>query len=221
MSVSSSSSIASLLLLADGRFPDGTHAHSHGLEAAIDVGRVHDTSSLADYVICRLWTTGRTDAAAARLAAAGVDPDALDAAWCVRTPSAAARVTSRSLGRSLARTAARLVPDRPIELADRRPPVQPVAFGLLAMAVGCDPDEAALASAHGTAATLSAAGLRLLSLDPFDVAAMLLRVRPDVDGVAGSTTGLVHAEDLPHASTPFAEIDVERQSALPTRLFRS
>ncbi|MGQ0431513.1 MAG: urease accessory protein UreF [Microthrixaceae bacterium] len=213
-------SVASLLLLADGRFPDGTHAHSHGLEAAVGAGRVHDTRSLAAYVTCRLWTSGRTDAAAARLAAAGVNPDALDAAWCVRTPSAAARATSRSLGRALARTAARLVPE-PIALADRRPPVQPVAFGMLATAVGCTPDEAALASAHGVAATLSAAGLRLLSLDPFDVAAVLHDLRSEVDGVAVSTFGLVAADDLPHASTPFAEIDVELQSALPTRLFRS
>lgn len=214
-------SVASLLLLADGRLPDGSHAHSHGLEVAVGAGRVHDTGSLAQYLTCRLWTSGRTDAAAARLAAAGVDPDALDAAWCVRTPSAVARATSRSLGRALARTGARLVPDRPIALADRRPPVQPVAFGLLAAAVGCAPDEAALASAHGTAATLSAAGLRLLSLDPFDVAAVLLDLRSEVDAVARSTIGLEDAEDLPHASTPFTEIDVELQAALPTRLFRS
>lgn len=214
-------SVSALLLLADGRLPDGTHAHSHGLEAAVDAGRVHDTGSLAEYVSCRLWTSGRTDAAAARLAAAGVDPDALDVAWCVRTPSAAARATSRSLGRSLARTAARLVPDRPIELADGRPPVQPVAFGLLATAIDCDPDEVALASSHGFAATLSAAGLRLLSLDPFDVAAVLLHLRPDVDDVARSTIRLADADDLPHASTPYAEIDVEVQSTSPTRLFRS
>lgn len=214
-------SVASLLLLADGRFPDGSHAHSHGLEAAVEAGRVHDTRTLADYVTGRLWTSGRTDAAAARLAAAGVDPDSLDAAWCLRTPSAAARATSRALGRALARTASRVVPDHPIALADRRPPVQPVALGLLAAAVGCTPDEAALGSAHGLAATLSAAGLRLLSLDPFDVAAVLHDLRPEVDGVAASTIGLVHADALPHASTPFAEIDVELQSALPTRLFRS
>jgi urease accessory protein len=214
-------SVAALLLLADGRFPDGSHAHSHGLEAAVDAGRVHDTASLAQYVTCRLWTSGRTDAATARLAAAGVDPDALDAAWCVRTPSAVARATSRSLGRSLVRTAARVVPDHPIGLADKRPPVQPVAFGLLATAVGCTPDEAALASAHGTAATLSAAGLRLLSLDPFDVAAVLADLRSDVDGVADSTIGLTGPDDLPHASTPFAEIDVEAQSVSTTRLFRS
>ncbi len=214
-------SVASLLLLADGRFPDGAHAHSHGLEAAIEAGRVHDTSSLADYVTCRLWTSGRTDAAATRLAAAGVDPDVLDAAWCVRTPNTVARATARSLGRSLSRTASRVVPDRPIALADRRPPVQPVALGLLAAAVGCDPDEAALASAHGTTATLSAAGLRLLSLDPFDVAAILHHLRSAVEGVVSSTVGLSDVEDLPHASTPFAEIDIGRQAVLDGRLFRS
>jgi urease accessory protein len=214
-------SSSALLLLADGRLPDGTHAHSYGLEAAVAAGRVRDAGSLAAYVTCRLWTTGRTDAAAARLAASDVDPDALDAAWCVRTPSAAARATARSLGRSLARTAARLVPDRPIALADGRSAVQPVAFGMLAAAIGCDPDETARASAHGTAATMSAAALRLLSLDPFDVAGVLLALRADIDDVADATAGLRSAEELPHASTPFAEIDVELQPTLPTRLFRS
>ncbi len=210
-----------LLFLADGRFPDGTHAHSFGLEAAVAAGRVWDVGSLAEYVRCRLWTVGRTDAAAARMAAAGVDRDALDAAWCIRTPSATARATSRSIGRALARTAARLVPDMPIGLSDGSPAVQPVAFGLLAAVVGCSPDETALASAHGTAATLSAAGLRLLSLDPFDVSALLHDLRTDIEGVATSTIGLGAADDLPHASTPFAEIDVEAQYALYNRLFRS
>jgi urease accessory protein len=121
----------------------------------------------------------------------------------------------------LTRTAASVVPDHPIRLADGRPPVQPVAFGLLAVAVGCDPDQSALASVHGNAATLTAAGLRLLSLDPFDVAALLHDLRPTVAEVAASTAACTGPSDLPHASTPFAEIDVEHQYALPTRLFRS
>ncbi len=214
-------SAAALLFIADGRFPNGTHAHSFGLEAAVAAGRVWDVGSLADYVVCRLWTVGLTDAAAARMAAAGVNPDALDAAWCVRTPSATARATSRALGRALARTAARLVPDTAIGLSDGSPAVQPVAFGMIAAAIGCDPDEAALASAHGTAATLAAAGLRILSLDPFDVSAVLHNLRAAVEGVATSTIGLGSPDDLPHASTPFAEIDVEAQSAMSSRLFRS
>ena len=78
-----------------------------------------------------------------------------------------------------------------------------------------------MASAHGTVATLCAAGLRLLSLDPFDVAATVHELRSEVAAVAGSTDGLVGPDDLPHTSTPFTEIDIEHQSILPTRLFRS
>ena len=37
---------AALLLLADGRFPAGGHAHSGGVEAAVTHGAVHDTDSL-------------------------------------------------------------------------------------------------------------------------------------------------------------------------------
>ena len=43
-------SSASLLLLADGRFPDGAHAHSHGLEAAVAAhlaGRLDIASELS------------------------------------------------------------------------------------------------------------------------------------------------------------------------------
>ena len=213
--------ISSLLLLADGRFPDGAHAHSHGLEHAVEIGRVHDVGSLTSYVTCRLWAAGRTDAATAHLAAAGADPGLLDAAWCVRTPSEVARATARALGRSLARTASRIVPDSPVALADGGPPVQPVALGLVAAAIGCDPHEAALASAHGTVATACAAGLRLLALDPFDVAAVLHDLRADVEAVALSASGVCDIADLPHASTPFAEIDVQRQHRLPSRLFQS
>ncbi len=204
-----------------GGSPTASHAHSHGLEAAVDAGRVHDTGSLAEYVTCRLWTTGRIDAAAARLAATGVDPDALDAAWCVRTPSAAARATSRSLGRSLARTAARVVPNLPIALADGRPPVQPVAFGLLATAVGCDPDEAALASAHGTAATLARPGCACSHSTRSTWPPSCPNCVPRSTAWPTPRSDSSTRRTCPHASTPFAEIDVELQSALPTRLFRS
>ncbi|MEU5422925.1 urease accessory protein UreF, partial [Streptomyces sp. NPDC020667] len=37
---------AALLVLADGRFPAGGHAHSGGAEAAVKAGRVRDAESL-------------------------------------------------------------------------------------------------------------------------------------------------------------------------------
>ncbi|GAB3796077.1 urease accessory protein UreF [Micromonospora zhanjiangensis] len=61
-----------LLLLADGRFPSGGHAHSSGLEAAVAAGRVTDVDGLAAFLSGRLATAGRVAAAfaaAAHLAA--------------------------------------------------------------------------------------------------------------------------------------------------------
>ncbi|TBL26634.1 urease accessory protein UreF, partial [Verrucosispora sp. SN26_14.1] len=47
-----------LLLLADGRFPAGAHAHSSGLEAAVAAGRVTDLATLGEYLRGRLATAG-------------------------------------------------------------------------------------------------------------------------------------------------------------------
>ncbi|OUC94863.1 urease accessory protein UreF, partial [Streptosporangium minutum] len=47
---------AALLVLADGRFPAGGHAHSGGAEAAVTAGRVHDVASLREFCRGRLHT---------------------------------------------------------------------------------------------------------------------------------------------------------------------
>jgi urease accessory protein len=54
---------SALLLLADGRFPAGGHAHSSGLEAAVAAGRVTDLSTLESFLLGRLHTTGLVAAA--------------------------------------------------------------------------------------------------------------------------------------------------------------
>lgn len=219
---SDAGAIASLLLLADGRFPDGSHAHSFGMEAAVETGRVHDPETLQQYIEARLWTTTRTDAAAAALAAGSDHPlDAIDAAITLRQPSEAARTASRSLGRSLVRTAARLWPGKEPRLADGRPPLQPVALGAVAQLSGCGPAEAALCATHGAAAALSSAALRLLGLDPFEVARVLVDLRGPVAEVAGSVLAIADPADLPTASTPFAELDPELQRTIEPRLFGS
>ncbi len=215
-------SVSSLLLLADGRFPDGSHAHSFGMEAAVMAGRVHDPPSLHRYIEARLWTTTRTDAAAAAVAARGDHLlDDIDAALTLRLPGRAAREASRSLGRSLVRTAARLWPDREPRLADGRPPLQPVALGAVATLSGCGPREAALCTTHAAAASLSSAALRLLGMDPFAVASLLADLRGPVAEVATSVQDVWSPADLPTASTPFAELDPELQRTIEPRLFGS
>ncbi|MGW0375423.1 urease accessory protein UreF, partial [Streptomyces coeruleorubidus] len=49
---------AALLVLADGRFPAGGHAHSGGAEAAVKAGRISGAASLADFCRGRLHTAG-------------------------------------------------------------------------------------------------------------------------------------------------------------------
>ena len=214
--------VSSLLLLADGRFPDGSHAHSFGMEAAVAAGRVHDPATVRAYIEARLWTTARTDAATAALTARGGHLlDELDAALTLRMPGQATREASRSLGRSLVRTAARLWPGQEPRLADGRPPLQPVAFGVVARLAGCGPHEAALCTTHASAAALSSAALRLLGLDPFDIAGVLADLRTQVAEVAGSVQGIDDPADLPSTSTPFAELDPELQRTIEPRLFGS
>ena len=66
------STSATLLLLADSRFPTGAHAHSAGIEASHgrgDIGSVHD---LAQFLDGRLLTTAPVEAAFAAAACAAV-----------------------------------------------------------------------------------------------------------------------------------------------------
>ncbi|MFE3128878.1 urease accessory protein UreF, partial [Streptomyces hydrogenans] len=51
---------SALLVLADGRFPAGGHAHSGGAEAAVKAGRIRDAAGLEAFCLGRLHTTGLT-----------------------------------------------------------------------------------------------------------------------------------------------------------------
>ncbi|MEU1361738.1 hypothetical protein ABZ356_18065, partial [Micromonospora zamorensis] len=96
-----------LLLLADGRFPAGAHAHSGGLEAAVAAGRVTDLASLEAFLAGRLATAGLVGAAFAAAAHRAAVPGITGAAESAGTVGAAesagtvgAAVTAGSAGRS-------------------------------------------------------------------------------------------------------------------------
>ncbi|WP_225850469.1 urease accessory protein UreF [Streptomyces sp. HPF1205] len=71
---------AALLLLTDGRFPAGGHAHSGGAEAAVTDGRIRDAATLAAFCRGRLHTTGLVTAALAAAATAAYGPARTDTA---------------------------------------------------------------------------------------------------------------------------------------------
>ncbi|MFF0812147.1 urease accessory protein UreF [Streptomyces albogriseolus] len=221
---------AALLVLADGRFPAGGHAHSGGAEAAVHAGAISGAASLEDFCRGRLHTTGRVSAALAASAALGVDPAALDAAADARTPSPALRAAARKLGRQLLRAARATWPCPELEALARRFPKgahQPVVLGAAARAAGLGPEDAAHCALYESVGGPATATVRLLGLDPFDATAVLARLAPEADRVAETAVRAAHrvaaegVDALPAASAPLLELLAETHAVRAGRLFAS
>ncbi|MGA4862865.1 urease accessory protein UreF [Streptomyces lavendulocolor] len=221
---------AALLVLADGRFPAGGHAHSGGAEPAVKAGRIRDARDLEAFCRGRLHTTGLTSAALAAAAALGIDPAALDEAADARTPSPALRATARRLGRQMLRAARATWPGPELDAlatAFPRGAHQPVVLGLAARAAGLGPRDAAHCVAYEAVSGPATAAVRLLSLDPFQATAVLARLAPDMDLVAeraaeqAARAAHVGTDALPAASAPLLDITAEQHAAWPVRLFAS
>ena len=216
---------AALLLLADGRFPAGGHAHSGGAEAAVRAGRIHDADTLAAFLTGRLHTAGLTAAALTAAAAVdGADLAALDEAADARTPSPALRATSRRLGRQLLRAARAAWPHPALDrlaAAHPRGAHQPVALGTTALAAGLTPGQAAALAAYESVNGPATACVRLLGLDPYQVAAVLARLGPQLDTVAAAAADAARTGDLPAASAPLLDVYAEQHASWKVRLFAS
>ncbi|MFJ5304990.1 urease accessory protein UreF [Streptomyces sp. NPDC088350] len=221
---------AALLVLADGRFPAGGHAHSGGAEAAVKAGRITGAASLGDFCRGRLHTAGLVSAALAAAAVLGVDPVELDAAADARTPSPALRVAGRKLGRQLMRAARATWPSAELDALAREFPKgahQPVVLGLVARAAGLGPEDAAYCAVYESVSGAASATVRLLSLDPFDATAVLARLAPELDLVADRAAEVARrvldegVDVLPCASAPLLEIGAEAHAAWAVRLFAS
>ncbi|WP_432042104.1 urease accessory protein UreF [Streptomyces cadmiisoli] len=221
---------AALLVLADGRFPAGGHAHSGGAEAAVKAGLVTGAASLEDFCRGRLHTAGLVSAGLAAAAALGVDPAALDAAADARTASPALRLAARRLGRQLVRAARATWPSAELDVLARQFPKgahQPVVLGLTARAAGLTAADAAHCAVYDSVSGPASATVRLLSLDPFDATGVLARLAPELDRVADRAVEAARAvvdegaDALPAASAPLLEIQAEAHAAWPVRLFAS
>ncbi|GLP64053.1 urease accessory protein UreF [Streptomyces sp. TUS-ST3] len=221
---------AALLVLADGRFPAGGHAHSGGAEAAVKAGRITDAASLETFCRGRLHAAGLVSAALAAAAVLGVDPRQLDEAADARTPSPALRSAARKLGRQLTRAARATWPSAELDAVAREFPKgahQPVVLGLAARAAGLEAVDAAYCAAYESVSGPASATVRLLSLDPFDATAVLARLAPESDRVASQAVEAARrvidegTDALPSASAPLLEIGAEAHAAWPVRLFAS
>jgi urease accessory protein len=213
-----------LLLLTDGRFPAGGHAHSGGIEAAVTAGRVTGVDTLAAFLAGRLTTTGLVAAAFAAAACAGVHRlEELDLEAGARIPSPALRAASRVQGRQLLRTA------RAVLMSSRLPPGvdelhHPVAMGVVCAATdGVGPVDAARWAAYDTISGPAGAAVRLLGLDPFAAWGAVSALMADaeaiaVEAVAGARRPL---DRLPSCSAPLLDIGAEHHAVSEVRLFAS
>lgn len=232
------------LLLADGRFPAGGHAHSAGAEAACAEGRIVDEATLAAFVEGRLRTAGLVDAALAAAtvlvlagcpgpAGTGEAVLALDAEAEARIAAPPLRSASRRLGRQLVRVAGRCWPGAVLDRVAEVTPGgahQPVALGAVAVAAGLDAVQVARLCVHHTVTTPAQAAVRLLGLDPFGVAALTARIAPLATAVADDALAAARAAasaepaatglaGLPAWSAPAIDIAAVEHQAWDVRMF--
>lgn len=221
---------AALLVLADGRFPAGGHAHSGGAEAAVRAGRITGAKSLEDFCRGRLHTAGLVAASPAAAAVLGVSVRDLDAAVDARTPSPALRGVSRRLGRQLMRAARATWPSDELEAVAREFPRgahQCVVLGTVSRAAGLGAADAAYCAAHECVSGSVSAAVRLLSLDPFDGTGVLARLAPELDAVVDRAVNAAQravaegTDALLAGGAPLAEIAAETHARWGARLFAS
>jgi len=214
-----------LMLLADARLPVSGHTQSGGLEPALLGGL--DPADLEAYCLTRLETLTRTEAATAVVcrsrALLGRPTDDVEWAWAARTPSAALREASRTLGRAYRRVALRLWPGAPelAELAAVTTPSRPRVLGLVAAATGLPADAVARLVAYDDLQSVLAASLKLLPGDPVDATARLLALAPRIEALVEHVSGLTDPDDIPAWSAPLIEAWAEAHVTAERRLFRA
>lgn len=203
-----------LMLLADARLPVAGHTQSAGLEPALR----HGLSDVPGYVRTRLSTVTRVEAATAVVALhhlrQGIALDPVERAWAARTPSPAMRATARHQGRALARLGGRLWPGFLPAPAPR-----PVVLGAVAEATALSPRQLARLVGYDDVQTVASAALKLLPLDPADVAVWVYDALPAIEALADEVAILTTPEAIPAAGAPVIEMWAENHARATRRLF--
>src|SRR5699024_8169630 len=129
----------------------------------------------------------------------------LDRELIARTPSPALRKIGQDLGRMLLRATRSIVPAQTAVL-DAAGPVlqQPLAYGVVAAALGLDARDAAGVVLYEAAATPAVAAVKLLSIDPFATHRCLAELAPDPDEIADRAAA--PADTDPHDRTALSRL---------------
>lgn len=196
-------------------FPTGAFACSHGLEAAVARGAVHDAESFAAWLGDLLdhgtgWQEGVLLGAALR---PGADLDALQALAEALQPASERLLESRQQGAAFARTAA--------AITGRSLPPRPLVLAVAEAAAPLGLPVQAVIAAHlmAFATNLATIAIRLIPLGQSLGHAVLARLLPGIAALAAraAEAGL---DDLGTAALA-ADLDAMAHETLQPRLYRT
>jgi urease accessory protein len=214
------------MMLADARFPSGGYAQSGGLEPAVRAG----LSDVPGFAAARLRTIAAVDAGTAVVArhvastgsSSPADPSLADVedAWAARTPSRPLRDAARLTGRGYLRLAGRLWP----EVRGLLPAVsvpRPVVVGVVGAVTGMSASQVARLVGYDDVQTVASAALKLLPLDPAEVARWVVSLHGPVEQLVDSVAGLTSPDDIPDRGAPAVDVHAEQHRREEMRLFHA
>lgn len=220
-------SLFNTILLGDGRLPTGGYSDSAGLEPAVLDGLEIDDAY--PYMMTRLQTITKMEAGscvlAHRLAQNEAEPRAyahLETAVEARTPSAAQRKASHTIGRATLYLANNLKPDDTgisalEELSS--PPSRGVALGVMGAALDVSEAHCAEVCCYDDMQRIAEAILKLLPTDPALVTHWLIEAGEVIDPIVEAACNVENPVDLPAVSAPQMEQWAEEHEQRTKRLF--
>jgi urease accessory protein len=209
-----------LAQLDDAAFPSGGFAHSNGLEA-LAAQRLVDGASLPSMLVPALWAIGSSALPYVRAATRSRDrwPE-LDAHCEARIGSHVARRASRTQGRALLDTAARIWPTELAAARERlRTPHLAVAHGALFASLGLDAADAAGSFMHQSARGYLSAAVRLGLVGPHRAQRLQFEAAPVIAAILDRFADA--AVDEAHSTSPLLELASANHDRLYARLFQS
>lgn len=195
-------------------FPVGAFAYSHGLETAVQEGRVRNAADLRDWLETVLrHGAGWSDAVLLAHAARGGDAAELTELGLALSPSAERRLETEQQGGAFAATVSGVWG---IEIP---PAPYPVAVGLAVAALELPLADALRLYLQAFASNLAAAGVRLVPLGQTDGQRVVQALSPLCAVLADQAQGA----DLDQIGgfAPLIDIASQRHDMLYSRLFRS